>query len=158
MTNVELKSAIDTAITSETTAASVSPTDVGSKMKEVVDYVDQEVGAAAPTYLEYVAKLTKTGGTGTTATFSLTEFVNTLGQTLVPVNDTVNCVITEDETANFLNETSTVEIWDSNYLNTVVIKFSIASLNQIQIFSYYEGFHNINFTDGLFIRIKKYIV
>lgn len=46
MTNVELKAAIDTAITSETTAASVTPTDVGSKMKEVVDYVDQEAEAA----------------------------------------------------------------------------------------------------------------
>jgi len=158
MTNVELKAAIDTAITSETTAASVTPTDVGSKMKQVVDYVDQEVGALAPTYLEYVAKLTKTGGSGTTATFSLTEFVNTLGQTLIPVNDTVNCVITEDETANFLNATSTVEIWDSNYLNTVVTKFSIDALNQLKIYTYYEGSHNVNFTDGLFIRIKKYTV
>jgi hypothetical protein len=158
MTNVELKAAIDTAITSETTAASVSPADVGGKMKQVVDYVDQEVGALAPTYLEYVAKLTKTGGTGTTATFALTEFVNTLGQTLIPINDTVNCLITEDETANFLNATSTVEIWDGNYLNTVVTKFSVDSLNQIKIYSYYEGSQNINFSDNLFIRIVKYTV
>ena len=157
MTNVELKAAIDAAITSETTPGSVSPSDVGGKMKDVVDYVDQYVEALAPTYLEYVAKLTKTGS-GSSATFTLTEFKNTLGQTLTAVNDTVNCVITEESVADFLNATSTVEIWDSSYLNTVVTKFDIQSLNSIKIYTYYNDFQNINFTDNLFIRIIKYTV
>jgi hypothetical protein len=157
MTNVELKAAIDAAITSETNPGSVSPSDVGGKMKDVVDYVDQYVEALAPTYLEYVAKLTKTGS-GSSATFTLTEFKNTLGQTLTAVNDTVNCVITEESVADFLNATSTVEIWDSSYLNTVVTKFDIQSLNSIKIYTYYNDFQNINFTDNLFIRIIKYTV
>lgn len=157
MTSLELKAAIDSAITSETTPGSITPTDVGGKMKQIVDYVDQEVGALAPTFTEYVAKLTKTG-TGTTATFTLTEFFNNTGQTLIAVNDTMNCVITEEINANFLNNTSTVEVWDQNYLNTVLVKFSIVSLNQIKIYSYFNGSQNINFTDELFIRIKKYTV
>lgn len=156
MTNTELKAAIDTAITSETTAASVTPTDVGSKMKQIVDYIDQEVGAVAPTFLEYVAKITKTG-TGGSATFALTEFKNTLGQTLIAVNDSSNCVITEEVTSNFLNASSTVEVWDSNYLNTVITKGIIEALNQIKIYTYFNGSQNINFTDEVFIKITKYI-
>ena len=157
MTNTQLKAAIDSAITSETAAQSITPNDVGSKMKEIVDYVDQEVEAITPNYLEYVAKLNKSGS-GSTATFTLTEYRNTLGQTLIAINDTANCVITDDETANFLNNTSTVEIWDASYLNTVVTKFSIDALNQIKIYTYFNGSENINFTDNLFIRIKKYTV
>jgi hypothetical protein len=101
--------------------------------------------------------LTKSGS-GSTATFTLTEYRNTLGQTLIAINDTANCVITDDETANFLNNTSTVEIWDASYLNTVVTKFSIDALNQIKIYTYFNGSQNINFTDNLFISIKKYTV
>ena len=150
MTNVELKAAIDLAITSETASQSISPSDVGGKIKQVVDYVDQET---TPNFLEFVGKITKSG-----SVFTLTEYVNTLGLTLVPINDASNCVITEETTANFLNATSTVEVWDTNYLNTVITKFNIASLNSIIIFTYYDGYQNINFTNDVFIRIKKYTV
>jgi hypothetical protein len=156
MTNVELKAAIDTAITSETAAQGITPEDVGGKMKQIIDYVDQEVGALHPACLEYVAKLTKTG-TGGSAIFNLTEFKNTFGQTLIAINDSVNCIITEETTANFLNENSTVEVWDSSYLNSVITKFSIDSLNQIKIYTYFSGNQNINFSDNIFIKIKKYI-
>lgn len=43
MTSTELKELIDETITLETTPASVTPTDVGEAMKEIVDYVDQEM-------------------------------------------------------------------------------------------------------------------
>jgi len=43
MINIELKAQIDSQITNETTSNSITPTDVGVNMKELVDYVDQEI-------------------------------------------------------------------------------------------------------------------
>ena len=43
MTNTTLKAQIDSQITNETTPSSVSPTDVGTNLKAVVDYIDQQV-------------------------------------------------------------------------------------------------------------------
>lgn len=43
MTNAELKAQIDLDITSATGVNSVTTTDVGGNMKDIVDYVDQEV-------------------------------------------------------------------------------------------------------------------
>lgn len=45
MTSEELKDEIDLAITTETSPASITPTDVGDTLKLMVDYVDQEVKA-----------------------------------------------------------------------------------------------------------------
>lgn len=42
MTNTALKAQIDSQITNETLANSISPTDVGTNLKAVVDYVDQQ--------------------------------------------------------------------------------------------------------------------
>ena len=41
MTNAQLKADIDSAITNETTPASITPTSVGVTLKSMVDYVDQ---------------------------------------------------------------------------------------------------------------------
>jgi len=43
MTNTALKAQIDSEITNETTPAGITPTDVGTNLKSVVDYVDQEI-------------------------------------------------------------------------------------------------------------------
>src|SRR5436190_17165163 len=43
MTNTQLKAQIDAAITNKTTSKSITPTDVGSNTKAVVDYIDQQV-------------------------------------------------------------------------------------------------------------------
>jgi hypothetical protein len=43
MTNTALKAQIDSQITNETTANAITPTDVGTNMKAIVDYVDQEI-------------------------------------------------------------------------------------------------------------------
>lgn len=43
MTSTELKAQIDSQITNETTANAITPTDVGTNLKEIVDYVDQQV-------------------------------------------------------------------------------------------------------------------
>lgn len=45
MTNTELKAQIDAEITNETAVNSVSTLDVGENMKDIVDYVDQEISA-----------------------------------------------------------------------------------------------------------------
>ena len=43
MTNTELKAQIDSQITNETTPLGITPTEVGSNLKAIVDYVDQQV-------------------------------------------------------------------------------------------------------------------
>ena len=42
MTNTELKAQIDSQITNETSANAITPTDVGTNLKSLVDYIDQE--------------------------------------------------------------------------------------------------------------------
>jgi hypothetical protein len=42
MTSTELKAQIDSQITNETSANAITPTDVGTNLKDIVDYVDQE--------------------------------------------------------------------------------------------------------------------
>lgn len=42
MDSTTLKAQIDTEITNETTVSGITPTEVGTKMKEIVDYVDQQ--------------------------------------------------------------------------------------------------------------------
>jgi hypothetical protein len=51
MTSEELKDEIDLAITSETSPASITPTDVGDTLKLMVDYVDQEIGSVYKTFI-----------------------------------------------------------------------------------------------------------
>ena len=43
MTNTELKTNIDTAITNKTSVSSITPTNVGEQIKSTVDYIDQEI-------------------------------------------------------------------------------------------------------------------
>jgi hypothetical protein len=45
MTNTELKSAIDQGITNKTLPSTITPSNVGTNMKSIVDYVDQEIEA-----------------------------------------------------------------------------------------------------------------
>lgn len=42
MTNTALKAQIDSQITNETTPAGITPTEVGTNLKSIVDYVDQQ--------------------------------------------------------------------------------------------------------------------
>lgn len=44
-TNTQIKAQIDVDITDKTSASSITPSNVGSNIKSVVDYIDQEVGA-----------------------------------------------------------------------------------------------------------------
>jgi len=62
MTNTALKAQIDSQITNETTPAGITPTDVGTNLKAVVDYIDQQVD-----FKIYKAKLTQSGTDNITA-------------------------------------------------------------------------------------------
>ena len=50
MDNTTLKAQIDSQITNETTPAGITPTDVGTNLKAVVDYVDQQVPVKTSLY------------------------------------------------------------------------------------------------------------
>ena len=43
MTNTALKAQIDSQITNETTPLGITPTEVGENLKDIVDYVDQQI-------------------------------------------------------------------------------------------------------------------
>lgn len=47
MTSAQLKAQIDAAITNKVAADSITPTDVGNNLKDIVDYVDQQVATGA---------------------------------------------------------------------------------------------------------------
>lgn len=74
MTSEELKDEIDLAITTETSPASITPTDVGVTLKLMVDYVDQE----SENVKIYKAKLAQSGTGNITATI----LKNTTGLTI----------------------------------------------------------------------------
>lgn len=73
MTSTELKAQIDSQITNETSANAITPTDVGTNLKEIVDYVDQQVP-----HLTYAAILSQSG----TSAPSNTSTKNNSGLTL----------------------------------------------------------------------------
>jgi len=53
-TNVELYTQIDEQITDKTTAASISPTDVGENIKAAIEYTDQEIALLASEVTEQI--------------------------------------------------------------------------------------------------------
>ena len=72
MTSTELKAQIDSQITNKTAQKSITSTNVGANVKDVVDYVDQQIGVKV-----YKAKLSQSG------TDNITEVVlkNDTGKT-----------------------------------------------------------------------------
>jgi hypothetical protein len=75
MTNTALKAQIDSQITNETTPLGITPTEVGSNLKEIVDYVDQQLP-----YKVYTAVVSHvTGNSAPTAVV----LQNTIGEVLV---------------------------------------------------------------------------
>jgi hypothetical protein len=62
MTNTQLKTQIDADITNKTTAESVTTDNVGENLKDIVDYVDQEIATTGLPYKSYVALITHGAG------------------------------------------------------------------------------------------------
>ena len=75
MTSTVLKAQIDSQITNETTEDGITPAEVGVILKDVVDYVDQQVP-----YKSYIALLTQDGGAGAPVA---TVIQNNLGGTVL---------------------------------------------------------------------------
>lgn len=70
MTNLELKNNIDLNITNKTQSSSITPVNVGSEMKNVVDYIDQEIanielleGPTGPAGVDGIDGVNGTNGT-----------------------------------------------------------------------------------------------
>lgn len=142
MTNVELKAAIDAVITSETTPGSVSPSDVGGKMKDVVDYVDQEKRP----YKVYSATISQSGTNNPVVQI----YENTLGNiawTRGGVGDyygTLLSAFTDEKTmilnaeaiiqSDGLSVASGVRIYKQN-VNSVVVNTKLNNMNADSIIS-----------------------
>jgi hypothetical protein len=59
-TNIEIKASIDANITNKTALGSISNNDVGSEIKSVVDYIDQEVATVSVPTEQSIVKIKKT--------------------------------------------------------------------------------------------------
>jgi len=86
-TNVELYTQIDEQITDKTTAASISPTNVGENIKAAIEYTDQEVAAMQVPYKSYIAVLSQSGTSSPTFTvlFNNTGITPSIGYVAVGV-------------------------------------------------------------------------
>jgi len=78
MTNTALKAQIDSQITNETSANAITPTDVGTNLKAIVDYVDQEVLTSQEKILDTIAGLLSYDGTD----FTFTSIINETDATI----------------------------------------------------------------------------
>ena len=78
MTSTELKAQIDSQITNETTANAITPTDVGTNLKAIVDYVDQEVLTSQEKIKDTIVGLLSYDGTD----FTYTSIVNETAATI----------------------------------------------------------------------------
>ena len=78
MTSAELKAQIDSQITNETTANAITPTDVGTNLKAIVDYVDQEVLTSQEKIKDTIVGLLSYDGTD----FTYTSIVNETAATI----------------------------------------------------------------------------
>jgi hypothetical protein len=88
MTSEELKEEIDLAITTETTPASITPTDVGDTLKLMVDYVDQEVSKDKRLTLKLLQSGTSDPTVVTEMKADIAYFVNRAGVGNYQVNST----------------------------------------------------------------------
>lgn len=123
MTNTALKAQIDSQITNETTPAGITPTDVGTNLKAVVDYVDQQVP-----YFFYAATLSQSGtsapintGTKNNTGFTFTWSRNSTGEYILTSNSSLNafmCVAFISKGAFAANNFTVIKIGDTFRVRT----------------------------------------
>jgi hypothetical protein len=118
MTSTELKAQIDSQITNETTPNGITPTEVGTNLKEIVDYVDQEIETVSAPYKSYVALINQSEVADPTATviynnigatisfsyLSTGEFLVTPSSAIFTNNKTVVFLTTEGSVGNEQNK------------------------------------------------------
>jgi len=109
-----------------------------------------------PAFLTYRAIIIKSG-IGASASFTLNELQNDLGKTLLAANSGgTNCIVYEDTSENFMTNNTIIRVTDMDSSNTVITKFGKNSNNQITIYTYFNGFQNINFTNNIQLEILVY--
>jgi len=123
MTNTALKAQIDSQITNETTPLGITPTEVGTNLKLIVDYVDQQVP-----YFIYAATLSQSGTNApvNTATRNNTGFLfvwtrNSTGEYILTCNSSLNafmCISFLSEGAFALNSFTIIKIGDTFRVRT----------------------------------------
>jgi hypothetical protein len=128
MTNTALKAQIDSQITNETSANAITPTDVGTNLKAVVDYVDQQVP-----FLSYSALLSCTDGATVdvallASNLGTVEWTRnsagnysgtltdkfTIGKTLVLLSVNNGYYVGLNSTTNFSNDSIFLEVFNTN--------------------------------------------
>lgn len=86
MTNIELKGQIDTDITNKTLVKSISPTNVGKNLKDVIDYIDSNnKGVIEKTYLQLQTMITNSSLIKGQR-YLLTDYMTTYTQPVTLVN------------------------------------------------------------------------
>jgi len=135
MTNTELKDQIDSEITNETAINSVSTADVGENMKDIVDYVDQEISALP------ISEKTS-GATTLSATFQVVpKDINTLsftnGKAFLPVTTEIGkeviCIAVSNNIEIRANEVGTSKMFST--FNTFVASVTLLT-NEMYRFTY----------------------
>jgi hypothetical protein len=107
MTNTALKAQIDSQITNETTANAITPTDVGTNLKAIVDFVNynsfaaliSQSGTSAPT----LKVLNNTTGATFEATFSSTGTFFLTGSSNVFTNNKTAAIYIFNSNGSFPN-------------------------------------------------------
>ena len=119
MTNTEIKTQIDNQITNETIVGGITPFEVGSNIKSVVDYVDQQV----PFY-QWIARISNTAVD--------TIIKDNLGFTSPIVTNPFNGIITITKTGFFTGKTpSKIQIEVENYNNSGSLYLCVAQQDDI---------------------------
>ena len=139
MTSTELKAQIDSQITNETTPNGITPTDVGTNMKEVVDYVDQQLA-----YNSYVAIINQSG---TSAPVATVVFNNT-GATFTWFYEDVGAYYVTSSSAILLNNKIVVFVTtQGNSGNSQDKIFGGVRSNDsnVSLFTSTNGIVNLNF-------------
>lgn len=146
-----LKALIDTQITNETVDFAITPNEVGSRMKDIIDYTTEQIGSS---FLTYSALISQSG----TSNPVLKELQNTTGVTFSCTRGSNgNYTLVGSSNVFTTDKTATIYSFNSNgsYSNGTMFFYSIGA----QFFTI-ETRDSGTLTDGIitdsFIEIRIY--
>jgi len=146
MTNTALKAQIDSQITNETTPAGITPTDVGTNLKSVVDY--------AKPYDTYCVEI---GQSGTSAP-SIIVFQNTIG--IVPIWSRISagvyqCLFSGESVNTWMIPNDFTQ--RAGGTNKVDIQISTTGGNTLEVQTFLNDISADGLINGLTLELRKYI-
>lgn len=146
MTNTALKAQIDSQITNETTPNGITPTEVGSNLKEIVDYCKP--------YDIYCAEISQTGTNAPT----VNVFQNTIGITPVwsrLATGEYLCLFTGESVNTWMIPNDFCK--SAGGTNKVDISISTTGGNTLKIQSYMNDINTDGLLNGFVIELRKYL-